>query len=209
MLALGVSSKVNAEWAFLTHLARPGQKSRQDWLSRHYDDLGVRSTLDLSWVFSESVQPAHLRKAPSGTTRSARPVDDGLGSDRYTRLTLQACILDPVLLARRDRPKRASKPWGFRHPARARPAGLAGVSGLEHFVAGAGCGADRRRFRRRTDCLPYWTQTFMDNASRFIAQFFPMFLLGALFGKLMEDSGSVAAIADFMIREAGAAAERY
>jgi H+/gluconate symporter-like permease len=28
--------------------------------------------------------------------------------------------------------------------------------------------------------LPYWTQTFMDNASRFIAQFFPLFLLGAL-----------------------------
>ena len=30
----------------------------------------------------------------------------------------------------------------------------------------------------------------------FLAQFFPLFLLGALFGKLMEDSGSVAAIAD-------------
>src|ERR1700751_4593984 len=51
--------------------------------------------------------------------------------------------------------------------------------------------------------LPYWTQTFMDNASRFIAQFFPIFLLGALFGKLMEDSGSVAAIAGFMTEKLG------
>src|SRR5271155_5725068 len=51
--------------------------------------------------------------------------------------------------------------------------------------------------------LPYWTQTFMDNASRFIAQFFPIFLLGALFGKLMEDSGSVAAIARFMTEKLG------
>src|SRR5580693_6487284 len=51
--------------------------------------------------------------------------------------------------------------------------------------------------------LPYWTQTFMDNASRFIAQFFPLFLLGALFGKLMEDSGSVAAIAEFMTKQLG------
>ncbi|HEV2100607.1 MAG TPA: GntP family permease, partial [Stellaceae bacterium] len=51
--------------------------------------------------------------------------------------------------------------------------------------------------------LAYWTQTFMDNASRFIAQFFPLFLLGALFGKLMEDSGSVAAIADFMTEKLG------
>ena len=53
--------------------------------------------------------------------------------------------------------------------------------------------------------LAYWTQTFMDSASRFVAQFFPLFLLGALFGKLMEDSGSVAAIAEFMTRRLGAA----
>jgi H+/gluconate symporter-like permease len=51
--------------------------------------------------------------------------------------------------------------------------------------------------------LAYWTQTFMDSASRFVAQFFPLFLLGALFGKLMEDSGSVAAIADFMTMRLG------
>src|SRR5262247_377924 len=51
--------------------------------------------------------------------------------------------------------------------------------------------------------LAYWTQTFMDNASRFIAQFFPLFLLGALFGKLMEDSGSVSAIASFMTEKLG------
>jgi H+/gluconate symporter-like permease len=43
----------------------------------------------------------------------------------------------------------------------------------------------------------------MYSASRFIAQFFPLFLLGALFGKLMEDSGSVAAIAEFMTRRLG------
>ncbi len=51
--------------------------------------------------------------------------------------------------------------------------------------------------------LAYWTQTFMDSASRFVAQFFPLFLLGALFGKLMEDSSSVAAIADFMTKRLG------
>jgi H+/gluconate symporter-like permease len=53
--------------------------------------------------------------------------------------------------------------------------------------------------------LAYWTQTFMDSASRFVAQFFPLFLLGALFGKLMEDSGSVAAIAQFMSERLGPA----
>src|SRR5271169_7153824 len=51
--------------------------------------------------------------------------------------------------------------------------------------------------------LAYWTQTFMDSGSRFVAQFFPLFLLGALFGKLMDDSGSVTAIADFMTKQLG------
>jgi H+/gluconate symporter-like permease len=53
--------------------------------------------------------------------------------------------------------------------------------------------------------LAYWTQTFMDSASRFVAQFFPLFLLGALFGKLMEDSGSVSTIARFMTERLGPA----
>src|SRR5262245_5183858 len=43
----------------------------------------------------------------------------------------------------------------------------------------------------------------MTSAADFLARFFPLFLLGALFGKLMEASGSVAAIADFMTRRLG------
>lgn len=52
--------------------------------------------------------------------------------------------------------------------------------------------------------LASWTQTFMRNAADFVAQFFPLFLLGALFGKLMEDSGSVTSIANFMTQKLGA-----
>ena len=44
----------------------------------------------------------------------------------------------------------------------------------------------------------------MGSAAQFLAQFFPLFLLGALFGKLMEDSGSVAAIARWMTERLGA-----
>src|SRR5262244_86071 len=51
--------------------------------------------------------------------------------------------------------------------------------------------------------LAHWTQTFMRSASEFLAQFYPLFLLGALFGKLMEDSGSVQAIARFMTEKLG------
>jgi hypothetical protein len=33
--------------------------------------------------------------------------------------------------------------------------------------------------------LAHWIQTFIGSAARFLAQFFPLVLLGALFGKLM------------------------
>jgi NTE family protein len=66
MLELGVSSKLNAEWTFLTHLRDRGRSAAQRWLSAHYDDLGVRNTLDLSWIFDESLKPAHL---PEGAAR--------------------------------------------------------------------------------------------------------------------------------------------
>ncbi|WP_407166271.1 GntP family permease [Bradyrhizobium sp. ORS 111] len=51
--------------------------------------------------------------------------------------------------------------------------------------------------------LANWTQTFMGSAAGFLAQFFPIFLLGALFGKLMDDSGAVAAVASFITRSVG------
>jgi H+/gluconate symporter-like permease len=55
----------------------------------------------------------------------------------------------------------------------------------------------------REPVLAHWTQTFMAGAASFLAQFFPLFLLGALFGKLMDDSGSVQAIARFMTERLG------
>src|ERR1700682_812297 len=51
--------------------------------------------------------------------------------------------------------------------------------------------------------LANWTQIFMGSAARFLAQFFPLFLLGAVFGKLMNDSGSVSAVANFMTESLG------
>ena len=43
----------------------------------------------------------------------------------------------------------------------------------------------------------------MTGTAGFLAQFFPLFLLGALFGKLMDDSGSVQAIANAMSQHLG------
>ena len=51
--------------------------------------------------------------------------------------------------------------------------------------------------------LAHWTQTFMGSASRFVAQWFPLFLLGGLFGKLMDDSGSITSIAGYLTDKLG------
>lgn len=52
--------------------------------------------------------------------------------------------------------------------------------------------------------LAAYTEVFMGNAGAFIVDFFPLFLLGALFGKLMDDSGSARAIANWVIGRLGA-----
>lgn len=44
--------------------------------------------------------------------------------------------------------------------------------------------------------LATFTQIYMPEAGRFIILYFPLFLLGAVFGKLMEASGSAAVLAD-------------
>ena len=51
--------------------------------------------------------------------------------------------------------------------------------------------------------LASWTQTFMSGAAGFFVQWFPMFLLGGIFGKLMDDSGSIKAIARFLTARLG------
>ena len=43
--------------------------------------------------------------------------------------------------------------------------------------------------------LARWTLTFMEGTGRFIINFFPLFLLGGVFGKLMDDSGAALSIA--------------
>ena len=44
--------------------------------------------------------------------------------------------------------------------------------------------------------LPIYTDTFMRALGNYVIQFFPLFLLGALFGQLMADSGAAQSIAN-------------
>jgi H+/gluconate symporter-like permease len=51
--------------------------------------------------------------------------------------------------------------------------------------------------------LAHWTQTFMGGTASFVARWFPLFLLGGIFGKLMDDSGSITSIAHFLSERLG------
>jgi NTE family protein len=69
MLDLSVSSKFNAEWDFLVYLRDAGRKAAGEWLEAHFEDIGKRSTVDLSGLFEESLRPAHLAE---GTVRKKK-----------------------------------------------------------------------------------------------------------------------------------------
>lgn len=48
---LDASSKLNAEWAYLQHLRERGWTWADRFLQRHYEDLGVRGTFDMTNLF--------------------------------------------------------------------------------------------------------------------------------------------------------------
>ncbi len=51
--------------------------------------------------------------------------------------------------------------------------------------------------------LPIYTDTFMSALGNYVIQFFPLFLLGALFGQLMADSGAAQSIANGIVKKLG------
>jgi NTE family protein len=44
---LGASSKLNAEWDFLTLLRDEGRRAADEFIKAHRHDVGVRSTFDI------------------------------------------------------------------------------------------------------------------------------------------------------------------
>ena len=53
LLALGASSKVNAEWEFLVKLRDEGRRAASEFLDAHGGDVGARSTADLDALLDE------------------------------------------------------------------------------------------------------------------------------------------------------------
>jgi NTE family protein len=53
LAAFGASSKLNAEWEFVTMLKAEGRQSAEEFLAAHGDDLGKRSTSDLDVLLEE------------------------------------------------------------------------------------------------------------------------------------------------------------
>jgi len=75
---LEASSKLNAEWGYLTYLFDRGRGWAEAWLNDHFDDLGERSTIDLDELFADTFRPVEAIEdvletgsAPPGARRAA------------------------------------------------------------------------------------------------------------------------------------------
>ena len=44
----GADTKSNTSWTFLTALRDIGRASAKTWLAAHFDDIGVKGTIDLA-----------------------------------------------------------------------------------------------------------------------------------------------------------------
>lgn len=57
--------------------------------------------------------------------------------------------------------------------------------------------------------LATYTETFMSNMAGYVKSYFPFFLLGAIFGKMMEVTGSANSIANFITKKLGPGKELW
>jgi NTE family protein len=59
---LSASSKLNAEWGYLTRLRDQGYRWANGWLDENFEAIGERSTFDLDELFRDAIRPVE----PSG-----------------------------------------------------------------------------------------------------------------------------------------------
>lgn len=57
MRKLGVGSKLNADWKFLTHLRDQGRVCAESWLDSNFDHIGVGSTVDIPYPLPLTLCP--------------------------------------------------------------------------------------------------------------------------------------------------------
>jgi NTE family protein len=65
---LTAASRLNTDFNFFEMLHRAGRRAARRFLDQHYDDVGVRSTVDLQ----EEMRPEHDGTLPAGVDRLAR-----------------------------------------------------------------------------------------------------------------------------------------
>jgi len=58
---LSASSKMNAEWDYLTDLFARGRIWADDWLEKHLDDVGKRASFEVAELFAPAPRPAGLK----------------------------------------------------------------------------------------------------------------------------------------------------
>lgn len=76
--------------------------------------------------------------------------------------------------------------------------------GISVLVLAPLCALTAVLFSPGTPLLASYTQVFMSALGHFLIAYFPLFLLGSVFGKLMDDSGAARTLAQGIVRALGA-----
>jgi NTE family protein len=79
---LAASSKLNAEWDYLTLLFDRGRNWASRWLERHYDAIGRTSTIDLDEILEDA--PSEVRRACAVMGGEAPPAEAKTKADAPT-----------------------------------------------------------------------------------------------------------------------------
>jgi len=70
--AFGAATKLDTSWPFLKRLRDLGRESAKEWLARHFDDIGLRSTLDLPAVIAATPAAATVGQPGPAAFSAAR-----------------------------------------------------------------------------------------------------------------------------------------
>lgn len=62
MLQMNASSKLNVSWDFFCYLRRLGRKAADTWLAKHFDQIGVESSVNIEEAFLAHVQQPKVNK---------------------------------------------------------------------------------------------------------------------------------------------------
>ena len=101
MRHLNASSKMNADWDFFQHLKTIGRETAEQWIQKHWDDIGVKSSINIHEKFLCGPGASHdldyLARRPMAPAAQAKvdPVQKKVAKEPVTKPDKSAPVAKP------------------------------------------------------------------------------------------------------------------